>query len=248
MGAMTLLETAGCRTLGSKTIRAQKAHVSSVAALVPMDLRAVVTSAVTSLGAIVTYDEQPSAQAETLIVEVSSDNVKRHKNLTDILHGKTAGNNVGLASWSAVRSGQLQLIEGIDDLILYPIESADLKYRLQRHVGNKSPDISDNGALMHFGDLSLNMQLSKLIIGDQTLSFTGKEFALLLYLARQNERAVDHVELGSEALKIPHNYPTIVNTVNVHVARIRAKLREHSCGERLVTIKSAGFVLKQKLN
>jgi DNA-binding winged helix-turn-helix (wHTH) protein len=243
MGAMTLLDT-----ISNKSARTQKAHIGSVAALIPIELRAVVTTAVTSLGAVVTYDEQPSAEAETLIVEVSSANVKRHQNLTHFLHGKTAGNNVGLASWNTVRSGQLELIEGIDDLILYPIDSADLKYRLQRHVGNKNPDISDNGALMHFGDLSLNMQLSKLNIGEKTIAFTGKEFALLLYLARQNERAVDHVELGSEALKIPQNYPTIVNTVNVHVARIRAKLREHSFGSLLVTVKSAGFVLKQKLS
>jgi DNA-binding response OmpR family regulator len=90
--------------------------------------------------------------------------------------------------------------------------------------------------------------LSTLFINGKNLSFTGKEFALLLYLARQNERPVGPTELGSQALKTRSNYPTTLNTVNVHIARVRAKLRAESLGNVLAIIKNEGFILRQKLD
>lgn len=225
-----------------------KKKVSVVSALVPTELRMAVTSAITSLGAVVSYDDDFAAPADTLLLEVSTENAKRHGNFVKQLDAKTANSTVGLASWAALRTGQLEIIEGIDDLILYPIEPSELKYRLKRHIQAGDPDVSDNGGLMQFGNLAFNLQLSQLSINDKILSFTGKEFALLLYLARQNERPVGHNELGSQALKIPSNYPTILNTVNVHIARVRAKLRADSLESVLATVKNEGFILRQRLD
>jgi DNA-binding winged helix-turn-helix (wHTH) protein len=231
----------------TSTNKSQTRRADCIAALIPNELRMIVTSAVTSLGAIVSYDELDYEEAVTLLLEVSATNVKRHANLAKFVSEKTSGSTIGLASWDALRTGQLDVMDGIDDLILYPIETSDLKYRLKRHIHFLAPDVSDNGGVMHFGDLAFNLQLSKLLINTKTIAFTGKEFALLLYLARQNERPVSHVELACEALKIPKNYPTLANTVNVHIARVRAKLREHSLEMMLGTLRNEGFFLHHKL-
>jgi DNA-binding winged helix-turn-helix (wHTH) protein len=237
-------------TTGTATLAPARGSRKSnaVTALIPNELRMPITAAITSLGAVVTYEDNLSAPADTLLLEVGSENAKRHGNFAKYLSDKTTCSKVGLASWAALRTGQLEIIEGIDDLILYPIETSELKYRLKRYIQAGDPDVSDNGGLMQFGNLAFNLQLSLLTINGKKLSFTGKEFALLLYLARQNERPVGHIELGSQALKIPSNYPTILNTVNVHIARVRAKLRAESLGDVLATIKNEGFILRQKMD
>jgi DNA-binding response OmpR family regulator len=231
----------------SSTTRTTLSKNRSVAALVPTDLMFCVTSAVTALGAVVSYDEKSIKDAGTLLLEIGSENVRRHAVAVNYATEHKPQTLLALASWEALKAGKLELLEGISDLILYPIEANELKHRLKPHVQPFEPDISDNGGVLHFGDVSFNLQSSSILAQGAATTFTSKEFSVLLFLARQDGRPVDHMELGVEALKIPRSYPTIENTVNVHIARIRSKLRRHSLDSILVTIRNQGFYLKTNL-
>lgn len=229
----------------SRAIRAvpkDEKHVKCFVGFVSIDLRPPLNSAATALGTSMRFEGLSKNEPAAVVVDIGSGYPQRLEGLATCKQSYPEAPTVGVASWECLRRGEAVLSDDISDLILYPIQSADLQQRLSRYVGGAS--MSENGSVLRFGDLAFNVQLLQLAIGSATLKLTTKEYALLLYLARQNERPVTHIELAKEALKIPVSNDTIENTVNVHAARVRSKLREVSLEQWFTTVRGKGFVLR----
>ena len=217
-------------------------HEKCFVGFVSIDLRPPLNSAAVALGASMKFEGLSKNEPAAVVVDIGSGYPQRLEGLATYKQSHPEAPTVGVTSWDCLRRGEAVLSDDISDLILYPIQSADLQQRLSRYVGGAS--MSENSSVLRFGDLAFNVQLLQLAVGSATLKLTAKEYALLLYLARQNERPVAHKELGKEALKIPVSNDTIENTVNVHAARIRTKLREASLERWFTTVRGQGFVLR----
>jgi DNA-binding response OmpR family regulator len=78
-------------------------------------------------------------------------------------------------------------------------------------------------------------------IDGRRVACTPKEFTLLAYLVQHAERVVTRTELLEKVWEVAFDPGS--NVVDVHVARLRVKLREFGARARLTTVRGAGYML-----
>ncbi len=126
---------------------------------------------------------------------------------------------------------------GADDHLAKPVDPAVLGARVRallRRGGSAAPALK-------FGDVVLERVTYKVSVGGNRVTCTPKEFALLAYLVEHAERAVTRAELLERVWEMTFDPGT--NVVDVHVARLRGKLRQHGAAPRLATVRGAGYML-----
>ena len=77
--------------------------------------------------------------------------------------------------------------------------------------------------------------------GDREIALTGKEFALLLYLARNAGRIVSRAELLQHVWDDARN--SYSNIIDVYAARLRRKLDDDEAIPIFKTVRDSGFML-----
>jgi len=77
--------------------------------------------------------------------------------------------------------------------------------------------------------------------GDREITLTGKEFALLLYLARNAGRIVSRAELLQHVWDDARN--SYSNIIDVYAARLRRKLDDDEEVPIFKTVRGSGFML-----
>ena len=149
---------------------------------------------------------------------------------------------IGITDWSELSTGKARFDIRVDELVFMPMQPSELAYRINRYTQRDSIlDLSSTKLI--FGDFTFDIQNLSVEFDHKRLRLTKREFELLLFLARKNERLVNHDELALEVLHLAPSADSYVNTINVHLARLRSKLREVNCGERLTTVRNQGFGL-----
>lgn len=113
------------------------------------------------------------------------------------------------------------LKNGADDCLNYPFPMNELLARIQ--VVLRRPKNSKQTQL-RYGDIKISPLDKKAYFNDRSLDLTKKEYSLLEYMVRNNERPLTRTEL----LDHVWDYKKIVtsNTVDVHVQKLRSKFRE----------------------
>jgi DNA-binding response OmpR family regulator len=150
---------------------------------------------------------------------------------------------LGLASWQSLYEGKLSPACVVDDLLFLPATPVDFQYRIRRHLANQF-ELSSVDAILTFGAVQFDLQSLQIKISDKKLTVTKREYELLLYFARQAPRPVSHREIADEVLKLAQGITTYENVINVHIARVRGKLKEISEEQRLKTLRGSGFCFK----
>jgi DNA-binding response OmpR family regulator len=160
----------------------------------------------------------------------------------EALRTKWAGIQVmGLASWQSLYEGKITPTCVVDDLLFLPAKPIDFQYRIKRHLANQL-DVSSADAILTFGEVQFDLQSLQIKISGKKLSVTKREYELLLYFARQSPRPVTHKEIADQVLKLAQSITTYENVINVHIARVRGKLKEISEESRLKTLRGSGFL------
>jgi DNA-binding response OmpR family regulator len=176
-----------------------------------------------------------------IIIELEKDPTKAAV-LLNCLREKWTGIQVmGLASWQSLYEGKLTPSCVVDDLLFLPAKPVDFQYRIRRHLANQL-DLSSADAVLTFGVVQFDLQSLQIKISGKKLSVTKREYELLLYFARQAPRPVTHREIADQVLKLAQSITTYENVINVHIARVRGKLKEISEDGRLKTLRGSGFL------
>ena len=127
---------------------------------------------------------------------------------------------------------------GADDYLGKPFAMGVLEARLRALARRAVPERAGEAAL---GDLRVDRMRRAITRGGVALKLTPREYALLEYLLSRPERVVTRSELLEKVWDM--SFDPGSNVVDVHVARIRAKLQAAGSGVSLVTLRGAGYML-----
>ena len=144
-----------------------------------------------------------------------------------------------LTSESATDAVVRGLNSGADDYLTKPFKVEELKARIRaltrRGGATRSEEIT-------VGSLVLNRLKREVSHVTRPLRLTPKEYQLLEYFLMRPGQAISRTELLEKVWEIqfdPHS-----NVVDVHVTRLRKKLREIDGAPNIETLRGSGYILE----
>lgn len=130
------------------------------------------------------------------------------------------------------------LDSGADDYVVKPFALDELAARIRALLRRGA---SVQGTVLRVGRLSLDPSTFAATVANKPLNLTAREFAVLEYLARRSPAVVSPEDI-LEHVWDEHCDP-FTNTVRVHLANLRRKLRE-AAGEGVIeTVVGKGYRL-----
>ena len=126
---------------------------------------------------------------------------------------------------------------GADDYLVKPFALAELQARtralIRRHQGYSDNLLQDKG-------LTLNLQTQLVILNEQILDVTPKEFAILMRLMMRQGQTVHRERLQQDIYSWQDDPGS--NTLEVHIHNLRRKLGK----DRIKTIRGIGYRLESQ--
>jgi two-component system copper resistance phosphate regulon response regulator CusR len=144
-----------------------------------------------------------------------------------------------LTALDAVEDRITGLDAGADDYLVKPFDFGELLARL-RALTRRHGDT--RAAELRIGDLIIDVQRRRVWRDDREIALTAKEFAFLLYLARNAGRVVSRADLMTHVWEDAR--PTYSNIIDVYASRLRRKIDE---GEKVAlfrTLRGTGYMLE----
>jgi DNA-binding response OmpR family regulator len=136
------------------------------------------------------------------------------------------------------------LDDGADDYVVKPFSAKELLARVDAVLRRSparggSPDV----AVLRAGDRTISLERRQVTWPDGGCrDLTEREVGILRYLAINRDRAVDRSELLRHVWELnPRGMQT--RTVDMHVARLREKLKDDSGQDVIVTVRGKGYML-----
>lgn len=141
----------------------------------------------------------------------------------------------------------LGLEYGADDYITKPFNILEVKARIKAIMRRTSPERAPQvqSSVIEKGDIKLDCDSRRLVINDNEINLTAREFELLEILIKNENKVYSRESL----LKIVwgEDYPGDVRTVDVHVRRLREKIEANPSEPKYVHTKwGVGYYYNQK--
>ncbi len=136
------------------------------------------------------------------------------------------------------RVGGLEV--GADDYLTKPFAFAELKARIQALMRRafKQPE-----TVIKIDSLEINPTKHLVKRGNQIISLTPKEFAILEYLVRYRDRVVTRTQITEHTWD--YNFESLSNVIDVFIATLRRKI-DKGQGKKLIhTVHGVGYKLSE---
>jgi two-component system copper resistance phosphate regulon response regulator CusR len=148
-----------------------------------------------------------------------------------------------LTARDGVEDRVLGLESGADDYLVKPFAFAELVARIRTLLRRAGPAEPFKKAI---ADLTVDLEVRRVIRAGQAVELTPREFDLLAYLLRQREQVVTREMLARDVWHETSRITPLDNVIDVHVAHLRRKL-DHGQPVKLVhTVRGVGFVLREE--
>ena len=125
---------------------------------------------------------------------------------------------------------------GADDYVTKPCDMGVLKARVRALLRRGGASRMERLAL---GGVAVDRVHHEATVDGGRLQLTPKEFSLLAYFLEHAEEVVTRTDLLEKVWDL--RFDPGSNVVDVHVARLRAKLRQRGARARIATVRGAGF-------
>ena len=127
---------------------------------------------------------------------------------------------------------------GADDYLIKPFNLSELNARVKAVLRRKTNQFNKE---LKFGHLTINLDERRVVANEVTIKLTKKEYAILIYLARNKNRVVTKDALAEHLWGDYMDEAVSFDFIYAHVKNLRKKLTENNCGELLQTVYGIGY-------
>lgn len=128
---------------------------------------------------------------------------------------------------------------GVDDYLTKPFNILEVKARIKAILrrNQKNQREPEANASLSAGDLSLDIESRRVMLGEREINLTAKEFDILVLLMKNPNKVFSREQLLSAIWENKANEAGDVRTVDVHVRRLREKIEPSPSAPRYVHTK-----------
>lgn len=134
------------------------------------------------------------------------------------------------------------LDSGADDYLVKPFHFKELLSRINALVRRAKLSRQDGGQSYRSGPLTVNTDEHRVVLHDEEIELSPKEYKLLLYLLEHQGRVVPRTQLLNAVWGI--NFDNSTNVVDVYISYLRSKIEKQ--GTKFIhTVKGTGYLWKE---
>ena len=129
---------------------------------------------------------------------------------------------------------------GADDYLTKPFAFSELLARIRVLLRRGKVE---SKTTLEIADLTLNLVSHKVRRGDEEIELTGKEYSLLEYFMRNQEKVLTRTMIAEHVWD--YNFDTFTNVIDVYVNHLRKKIDKNFSAKLLHTLRGDGYVMKE---
>ena len=131
------------------------------------------------------------------------------------------------------------LNQGADDYLTKPFAFSELLARIRVLLRRGK---AETKTTLEIADLKLNLVSHKVSRGNEEIELTGKEYSLLEYFMRNQEKVLTRTMIAEHVWD--YNFDTFTNVIDVYVNHLRKKIDKNFSTKLLHTLRGVGYVMK----
>ena len=179
---------------------------------------------------------------DIIILDLMLPNLNGLEILKSIREEKISSYVIILTAKGELDDKVIGLDRGADDYMTKPFHIRELLARI-RAVSRRKGDIEDY--TLSFGDLKLNLKTCDIINinNKQSMTLSGKEFALMEFLFRNKNQVVNREQIAERIWGYDND--TQYNNVEVYLSFLRKKIKFLEANVRIKAIRGLGYTLEK---
>jgi heavy metal response regulator len=131
------------------------------------------------------------------------------------------------------------LNHGADDYLTKPFAFSELLARIRVLLRRGK---AETKTTLKIADLTLDLVSHKVNRGNEEIELTGKEYSLLEYFMRNQEKVLTRTMIAEHVWD--YNFDTFTNVIDVYVNHLRKKIDKNFPAKLLHTLRGVGYVMK----
>ena len=145
-----------------------------------------------------------------------------------------------LTAKDAVDDRVAGLNRGADDYLTKPFAFSELLARVRVLLRRGKAEVKTT---LQISDLTLDLVSHKVNRGGDEIELTGKEYSLLEYFMRNQEKVLTRTMIAEHVWD--YNFDTFTNVIDVYINHLRKKIDKDRQSKLLHTLRGVGYIMKE---
>lgn len=128
---------------------------------------------------------------------------------------------------------------GADDYLVKPFSTKELVARVKALLRRSKGNLIGNTSTLIYGKLQIEKEKHRIMVGEEVITLTPREFELLYFLAKNPGRVFSREQLMETVWG--YDFYGDARTVDTHVKKLREKLADPEVKSMIATVWGVGY-------